>query len=903
MVRGRPCRAADGGVDSPLSVEIGVGEDIVSLLRDIGRYGDLPALRWFAVEGEQALAYGTLAQRIDACVAHLQAGGVRASDCVLLCADSGLPWALAALAVLRAGAVLMPVDAHAGDDVLQHVLADGAPALVIADAAQAPRCAGGAVPLMLVDDLATLPPLQGAVPAVPAVIGAARIDPAAPAVMFYTSGTTGAPKGVPLSHANLIYQLRTLAALDLARPGDRVLLPLPMHHVYPFVIGLLLPLAAGLTLLLPGGTTGAQIMQALRDGRASVLIGVPRLYRALLEGIDGRLAALPPLAGRVMRGLRALGRRVAPRFGVGAARWMLAPLHRQVAPELRLLACGGAALDADLDLALTALGWRVAVGYGLTETSPLIALRLPGQCRAGSAGCVIPGSKLRLAPAEAGDEDLPEDAGAVEVRGPGVFSGYFELPAANAAAFTADGWFRTGDLGRLDADGCLQVLGRASTLIVTESGKNIQPEEVEAVYQAHPLIAEVAVLQVDRRLVALLVPPAGDATHEVLQLAVAEQSQRLPSYQRVVEFAVTHEPLARTALGKLRRHLLVERFRQARVARNAPAPSAQLDAADEALLRDPRTRAVWDYLVERYPDHRLTPDSHTQLDLGLDSLAWLNVGMDIAARSGAQLSEDAIARIANVRDLLREVSRADTAPPATLLDDPLAALDAEQRQWLRAPSTWLWPLRAFALAVVRLLMRLVFRLRVTGREHLPAQGAFLLAPNHGSYLDAPALAAALGGRALGPLCWAGWTGIMLANPVMRAVSRLARVLPMDAERRALSSLALGLAALRGGNVLVWFPEGARSTGDSLQAFRPGIGLLLEHTDVPVLPVYIEGAHRAWPPQRRWPRAGRITVHFGAPIGAGELLAGSGNGVPHERAARALREAVVALIRAQRAAGR
>ncbi|MDD3651148.1 AMP-binding protein [Immundisolibacter sp.] len=880
-----------------MSIDIVPAADLVALVQGLGRFGEAPAVRWFAAGGEQALSYAALARRLDAAAARLAAHGVVPGARVLLLADSGLPWALAALAVLRAGGVLLPLDAHAGDEALQHALADAAPALVLTDAAQAPRCAGGVSPLLLIDSLLGADHGASTSPA-PAVI-----DPAAPAVMFYTSGTTGAPKGVPLSHANLLYQLRTVAALELARPGDRVLLPLPMHHVYPFVIGLLLPLAAGLTLLLPGATTGAQIMQALRDGQASVLIGVPRLYRALLEGIDARLAALPPLSARLMRGLRALARRLAPRFGPGAARRLLAPLHRQLAPDLRLLACGGAALEADLDVALAALGWQVAVGYGLTETSPLLTLRLPGQCRPGSAGRAVPGTLLRLAPPQAGDEDLPQGAGEIEVRGPGVFAGYFGPPEANRQAFTADGWFRTGDLGRFDADGCLEVLGRASTLIVTESGKNIQPEEVEAVNQAHPLIAEAAVLQVDRKLVALLVPapqlPADDPAQTLARLraALAEQSQRLPSYQRVVEFAVTRQPLERTALGKLRRHLLAQRYRQARAALAGEAVPAPLAAADEALLRDPRARAVWEYLAERYPDRALTPDSHLQLDLGLDSLAWLNVGMDIAARCGAQLSEDAIARIATVRDLLREVSLAGTAPPARLLDDPRAALDAEQRRWLEPLPRGLWPLRALLWALDWLLMRLVFRLHVTGRERLPAKGAFLLAPNHASYLDAPALAAALGRRALGSLCWAGWSGIMLANPAMRLVSRLARVLPMDPDRRPLSSLALGLAALRAGNALVWFPEGARSRSGALGPFRPGIGLLLEHTDVPVLPVYIEGSYRAWPVHRRWPRPARLGVHFGTPIAASRLLASGGAGPPHERATHALREAMLELIRA------
>ncbi|WP_440940808.1 lysophospholipid acyltransferase family protein, partial [Immundisolibacter sp.] len=160
------------------------------------------------------------------------------------------------------------------------------------------------------------------------------------------------------------------------------------------------------------------------------------------------------------------------------------------------------------------------------------------------------------------------------------------------------------------------------------------------------------------------------------------------------------------------------------------------------------------------------------------------------------------------------------------------------------------------------------------------------------------LAAALGRRALGPLCWAGWTGIMLGGPLMRTVSRLARVLPMDAERRALSSLAFGLAALRAGNALVWFPEGRRSPSGALEPFLPGIGLLLEHTDVPVVPVFIEGAHRAWPVHRRWPRPRRVRVHFGEPLRATELLAAGADGPPRERAARALRAQLLRLIRAR-----
>ncbi|GAB4356763.1 MAG: AMP-binding protein [Immundisolibacter sp.] len=866
----------------PLS--LAPAKDLVGLVRQLAAFGERTALRWFADGGERVLDFGELAARVEQAAHQLAGAGLQPGGRVLLLAHSNLPWVVAALGVLRAGGVLVPLDMHAGDEQVHHVLADARPVLVLVDADQAPRLGGGDPPLRLIEALTDGP-------------GEARlpdaVDPATAAVMFYTSGTTGPAKGVPLSHANLLYQLCTVAGLDLARPGDRVLLPLPMHHVYPFVIGLLLPLAAGLTVLLPGAATGPAIMAALREGHASVLIGVPRLYRALLEGIEARLGALPPVRRSLLRVLRALAGRAA-RLQPALARALLAPLHRQLAPDLRLLACGGAALEPDLDAALGALGWQVAVGYGLTETSPLLTLRPPGRGRPGSAGWPVPGTELRLGSVPAGEDDLPPGSGLIEVRGPGVFAGYFGLPQADREAFTPDGWFRTGDLGVLADDGSVQVLGRASTLIVTDSGKNIQPEELEAIYQAHPLIAEAAVLQVDRRLVALLVPQ-GETDPGTLRAAVATQSRQLPSYQRVTEFAVTGQPLERTALGKLRRHLLPARYAAARAGAEAGG-APPLSSDDRALLADPRVQAVWAYLQQRYAGRFLTPDSHVQLDLGVDSLGWLDLGLQIAARSGAQLSEDAIGRIETVRDLLQEVRQAETAPPAGLLEDPLSALDAAQRRWLRPPPRWLWPARALLLALDGLVLRGVFRLTVSGRDRLPAGGPFLLAPNHASYLDAPALAAALGRRALGPLCWAGWTGIMLKGPLMRALSRLARVLPMDPERRALSSLAFGLAALRAGNALVWFPEGRRSPSGALEPFQPGIGLLLEHTDVPVVPVFIEGTHQAWPSHRRWPRPRRVRVHFGVPIPANELLTAGADGPVHERAARALRAQLLRLIR-------
>ncbi|QIN79925.1 AMP-binding protein [Rubrobacter marinus] len=414
-----------------------------------------------------------------------------------------------------------------------------------------------------------------------------EVGPEDPAALFYTSGTTGTPKGVPLTHGNLRFQTSTILGADLLEESDRILLPLPLHHVYPFVIGLLTPLSAGLPIVLPRSLTGPQLVRALKEGEVSLIVGVPRLYDALFSGIEerakggGRVAA--SLFDRAMR----LSMDVRRRTGLDAGKLLMAPLRKRIGPRLRVLASGGAPLDPALAEKLEGMGWRVAVGYGLTETSPILSLKLPDGGKLASVGRPVPGITVRVDPSAMPDEEdgaerteRPNGEGEILARGPGVFSGYRNRPEETEGVLDEDGWFRTGDLGYFDDDGYLYVTGRASTLIVTEGGKNVQPEPVEEAYARSPAIAEVGVLQKDGRLVAVVVPErdeVGDDAGQAIRAAVEEGSKRLPSYQRVSDYAVTREPLEYTQLGKLRRHLLPERYDRAKAgdegADAAPVPS------------------------------------------------------------------------------------------------------------------------------------------------------------------------------------------------------------------------------------------------------------------------------------------------------------------------------------------
>lgn len=862
----------------------------------LARHGERPAVLALSPQGATAWSYAELARRVDTLAGGLVHAGLGRGEAVALFAPDSPAWIAAALAALRAGGVVLPVDAQMGDAVLAHVLADSGARFVFTTADRVERLARLAPEARLtLLDAAEGDARGWQALFAPGVVELPHVGEQDPAALFYTSGTTGNPKGVPLTQANLAHQLETLAASGLLLPTDRVALPLPLHHVYPFVLGLLTPMAMGLPVILPQALTGPQVLRALKEGVASVMVGVPRLYEAMLAGIEARVAAKGRLAAGLMRVLLRLSRAL-NRLGLDAGRALFGHLlHARLAPRLRLLACGGAALAPDIAVRLRALGWQVGIGYGLTETSPLLSLNPPGG-KPGSAGRAVPGVTLRIGP-----------DGEIQARGPNVFAGYRNLPQKTQEAFTADGWFRTGDLGRIEADGDLFITGRAKDLIVTAGGENIQPEEVERAYAAHPYLREFALLEEHGRLLGLALPEPGairraDETDvaAAVRRAVAEVSANLPSYQRVTEVVLTRDPLPRTRLGKLRRHLLADAWQAARAGELGSAPAGPLPVedwpeADRALLLAPEAALAWGGLARRFPGRRLTPDTSLRLDLQVDSLGWLDLAVDLKQAAGVELTEAAIARIETLRDLLRETgeARADEAG-ANDWDQPERVLSAADRRWLAPTSA---PARAVAhgfVLLLQVLARPAFRLRVEGREHLPADEQVVYVANHASFLDPFVMAAAMGPARVARTRWTGYTGMAFANPVTRFLSRIARTLPVEPERGATAALALSAAAIRQGDSLAWFPEGRRSPDGRLHDFRPGIGRLLARFPLRVIPLHIAGSFAAMPVGRLWPRFTPIVIRIGAPIDPRTLVPDLTAADAPERIAAALREAVARL---------
>jgi malonyl-CoA/methylmalonyl-CoA synthetase len=439
---------------------------------------------------------GELERRSRVMAGRFVGSGLVAGDRLVMSAATSVELAVAHVAALRLGLVVVPVNGAYRARELGHILGDCAPAACVVDPDRVDLFAS----LAASDCRVTTPGLEDLPDADPLELDACVSGDVA--LLCYTSGTTGAPKGAMLTHGNALASCEALRLAWRWTADDRLVLALPLFHVHGLGVGLHgTLLSGGSAVLLPRFDADA-VLDAARDHDATLFFGVPTMY--------ARLAGSPRVAELA---------------------------------RLRLCVSGSAPLPASLYDELDAhAGVRVLERYGMTETIMNVSNPYDGERRAGTVGFPLPGVEVRL----------DDPSGEILLRGPNVFPGYWGRPDATHEAFTDDGWFRSGDVGARDHDGYLRIVGRAKELIIS-GGYNVYPREVEDVLLEHPLVAEVAVVgepsdEWGETVVAVVVPPAGVAADEEALLVFA--AEQLAPYKRPrrVRFV---DALPRNALGKV----------------------------------------------------------------------------------------------------------------------------------------------------------------------------------------------------------------------------------------------------------------------------------------------------------------------------------------------------------------
>jgi long-chain acyl-CoA synthetase len=484
----------------------------------------------------------------------LSGQGVGEGDRVALVAKPSVGWAVAFFAIERLGAVVVPLDVELQPGEVERILREAEVGVLFCASHRYEELLPLADAILSLGEVIAVEAAPGVLslwevlPEEGAAAPDARPDPEALAVLMYTSGTTGDAKGAMLCHRNLVANVQAILEVLPVTPADRIVTIVPWYHIYGLTTTLLLPIWVGAMTIYSDDYRN--LMQVARQAGFTIMVGVPKLYHTLFGRLEENFH-------------QSAMRRILLRFAPKLLGWLLK--RRLFTPGFRFFVSGGAALAAAVGAGLRRLGLGVIEGYGLTETSPVISLSDPFTRKAGTVGRPLPGVALRI------DQPTPDGIGEVLVRGPSVMLGYYKNPKRTAEVLSPDGWFHTGDLGRLDRQGFLFLSGRKKNVIVLESGKNVYPEELEWELERIPEVEEVLVYEASKGgkpTVAAMIYPAWELLREqgivdpeevkaVLWERIREAQKNLATFKRLrsKDITLVDQPFEKSTKLEIKRHL------------------------------------------------------------------------------------------------------------------------------------------------------------------------------------------------------------------------------------------------------------------------------------------------------------------------------------------------------------
>ena len=440
----------------------------------------------------RSLTYGELSQQAIKLSSCLLAEGINPGDRIAILGESSPEWAIAFFGSIRAGATIVPLDVKLTETELTSILTNCRPAVLFSsakhvEAAQSLQSKVNSIKQVYLLDAGKSEQTLKTIADLHAESLSAGVDRSADevALIVYTSGTTGSPKGVMTTFGNLIFQINSCEDMVALNENDRFLSILPLNHLLELTGGFLGMLNTGATVNFCHSLFPQEIIRTMHDEKITGMIGVPLFFKSLKGGIEREIKKKGP---EELERFRA-GLEKAALLPMAQRRQLFAPVLEALGSEVRVFICGGAPLESEIALFFENLGIHMLQGYGLTETSPVISGNALRANKIGSVGQGLPGLDIRI------DKKSPTDAeGEILTRGPHVMKGYYTRDDLTREVIDQDGWFHTGDLGHLDEEGFLFITGRIKNMIVLGGGKKIFPEEVEACLSQCPLIKELCVI-------------------------------------------------------------------------------------------------------------------------------------------------------------------------------------------------------------------------------------------------------------------------------------------------------------------------------------------------------------------------------------------------------------------------
>lgn len=855
-------------------------------------------------EHVESYTYAEVRRMAESLGRWLGENGFAAGARCAIFADNHPRWVAAYLGVIAAGCTTVPLDTALHNDQVAKLLKDSGAALVFCDQKHLKvieEATGSAIKIVVTDAVAgegarSTPAgstraavnLESIVSRGPGAFSPVDSSPNGLASLLYTSGTTADPKGVMLTHANLLGEVDAVFNWIQIGSEDAVLGVLPLFHVLSQMANLLLPLVRGARVVYLETLNTTELLRALRERKITAFAVVPQFFNLIHERIFKEVAKRGVLAQQALRALMKLNE-ILRKVGINAGPFFFGKVHATFGNRMRYLITGGSRFDPQVGHDFHALGIDVLQAYGLTETTGAAFMVEPQKNVIGSVGPPLPGIAARIDNAQPRD-DGPA-SGEILIHGPIVMKGYWNRPDATAEALQ-EGWLHTGDLGYLDPRGNLFITGRQKEIIILSNGKNIYPEEVEAQYLKSPYIKEICVMGFEGppddprsdQLYAVIVPNFDVLKErkivnmkEVIRFDIESLSAQLASTKRIANYEIWQEDLPRTTTRKLKRFEIEKQVRanlgKKQEASDFVLAEKPLSLEDAAWLDSPVVQRAVKVIreVARNAPETIRPGQNLELDLGLDSMQRVELLSALEEDLGGDVQESRLAEIYTIRELVDAVLESTTGRKsepraqftgwgAMLKEEPT---DAEVLALAKPrPITELF---FFGLSRLFQIFALdQFQLHFSGLEKLPARGPFIISSNHQSYLDPAILGSVLPWKIFRNTFSVG-TSEVFGSGFMRLLARQLRVVVLDPDANLVPAMRAGAFGLRHGRVLILYPEGERSIDGSPKSFKKGVAILSVHLQVPIVPVAIEGFFDAWPRGKGLPKFAPLRMKFGDPI--------------------------------------
>ncbi|MDT5271043.1 MAG: long-chain acyl-CoA synthetase [Acidobacteriota bacterium] len=806
---------------------------------------------------------------------ELEAREIGKGERVLLWAANGPEWVAAFFGCALRGAVLVPLDVESAPDFVARVQEQTRTRLVLYSAETKAQAALLGPPALALEELENVLAGRPDSPYETCEISADDLFE-----IIYTSGTTAEPRGVCLTHRNLLANLAPLEEgmqkymkwMRLVHPL-RFLCLLPLSHVFGQFMGILVPQLTGGEVIFNDALNPSEIVNTVRTRRINVVVTVPRLLDSLREHVERREESRGLLSDLRRRIERAAGAHPLKRL------WLARRIHNYFGWRLWAFVTGGATLGAETETFWRRLGFGVVQGYGMTETASLVTVNHPFKTGRGSIGKTLRGQEVRL-----------DESGEILVRGANVSPGYWRGPNSLDIAsepFTDGGWLRTGDLGEVDAAGNIYFRGRKKETIVTAAGLNVHPEDIEAALNRQPEVRLSAVVGVEgprgpEPLAVLIMNEAGADP----AAAVERANESLARHQHVRRWQVWPDSdFPRTPTHKVRKRDILERIIPKRNGKNGHLNGTHVETAavgnsvlsTQYSVLNPSPGSLIAALAPRAGGEvpaSLDSSASLSTDLKLDSLGRVELLSALEDRYQIEIDEASFTAATTVGDVERIVSAGGArAEEAAQYPYPTWAQAAPVR-WFRV---------AFYYAVVLPITSLLCWARIKGREKLRSlDGPALFVSNHITYFDHALIMSAMPGRFRRRLAIAQegerlrlWRKPPAGTSLLRRLRWRAQYflvviifntfsLPKASGFRRSFGYA-GESVDRGYNLLV-FPEGIRAETLGMNPFRPGIGVLASRLNIPVVPVRIDGLNALKLSGRRgFTSPHRITISLGEPV--------------------------------------